>query len=153
LQILIAILGTLGSVVLVAAVIIFGETFLLEGFVSPAAGVEIQGWLDEFISSQIFALSIGAVLALVWHSIAFKSSGRKDDHRVWWVVIWVLCLMISLVLLGIQLPDTEEGISYAYLMAFVNGLLAFWLATVWCTPGACKYAPMGAGKMRGLFKL
>ena len=152
-NLLIAILGSLLSALIWAGVIVFGEPLLLQNLVAPAAGVDIQGWLDEFLKSQTFALAIGSIVALSWHVTASRGSGRYDDRRIWWIIAWMVCILSSIFLCAWLLPDTQEGVAWAYALSFLNGLVPFWLGTVWCTPGTCKYAPLGAGRMRGLFSL
>ena len=152
-NLLIATLGAFCTAGLWAAVIVLGEPLPLEGVIAPAAGVDIQGWLDEFIRSQFYGVVWSVMLALFWHFIASGSSGRHSDRRIWWAITWIICLLTSIVLCALLLPDTQEGVFWAYLLASINGVVPFWLGTVWCTPGACKYAPLGAGRMRSVFGL
>ena len=150
------IIGFIGAVlfaVVFAAAVIFAEPALLEGVVAPATGVEIQGWLDEFVRSQVYAVAVAAVLAIGWHVIAYYSSGRRADRRLGWVLVWIVGLLCSWLLCALLLPATQEGGVWAYALASLNGALPFWLGTVWCTTGACKYAPLGAGRMRSVLGL
>jgi hypothetical protein len=153
LNLLIAMLAGLCTAALWFGILIFGEPLLLEGVVAPAAGVDIQGWLDEFLRSQFYAVALAITLALLWHLTASGCSGRHSDRRLWWSMTWIMSLLTSIVLCALLLPDTQEGIFWAYLLALINGVVPFWLGTVWCTPGACKYAPLGAGRMRSVFGL
>ena len=150
---IVAIIGVVASAGVWVAIIVFAELTILEGLVAPAAGVDIQGWLTEFMQSQTFAVTLAACLALVWHLIATRCSGRNSDLRILWVCLWTFSVFMAILLCAVLLPDTQEGVVWAYAFAFLNGMVPFWLGTVWCTPGACKYAPFGAGRMRGVFGL
>ena len=71
---IIAILGAVFAFGLWYAVIVFGEPMVLQSLVSPAPGVDIQVWLDEFMRSQVFAVAIACILALTWHATSFQCS-------------------------------------------------------------------------------
>lgn len=128
------------------------EPFVLQNLIAPAAGMDIQDWLDEFQRGQVFVVACATFLSLIWHGIAYLNSGRHGDGRILWVVLLVTGVVMSLALCAWLLPDTQEGVEWAYVVAFVNGFAPFWLGTVWCTPAGGKYAPIGAQFMRGLFK-
>jgi hypothetical protein len=153
LGLLIGVLGAVLSALAWTGVVNFGQLALLQNLIAPATGVDFQGWLEEFRKSQSEAILIALVLAVLWHAAASRSSGRHSDRRVWWMIAWALCILCSVLLCIFKLPDTQEGVVWAYVLAWLNGMIPFWLGTVWCTPGACKYAPLGAMKMRGVFGL
>lgn len=135
------------------ALVVFGEPVLLQSFVIPAPGVEFQEWLQEFLKSQIYSLELSAGLALAWHLVAACNSGRYSDRRVWWVVMWIFSGAASVGFWVWLQPDTQQGLFWAYALAVLNGLGPFWLGTGMWTPGASKYAPLAAARMRGMVGL
>jgi hypothetical protein len=128
----------------------FVEPAILENLVTPSDG-NIQDWTVPFMNSQHIALAIGLSLAVIWHIVARRSSGRHSDRRILWIISWALCVAASLSLEATTLSEANEGVEFAYILGFLNGLAPFWLGTSWCTAGACKYAPLGAGNLRGAF--
>jgi len=152
LSIAIALFSATVTVFLWYAVVFFLEPLLLQSVVTPASGMDVQDWLSGFEQPQVVALIVVWLLAVIWHPVSFKSSGRRGDRRILWVVFLIICSLCSLILCILLLPKTEYGAFWAYSLAFLNGCIPFWLGTVWCTPGACKYAPVGAKSMRGFFR-
>jgi hypothetical protein len=146
---LIALFGATVALFLWYGVLVFLEPLLLQNVVTPASGMDIQDWLSGSEQSQVVAIVVAWLLAVVWHVISFLSSGRHGDKRILWTTLQVFCPVLSLVLCVLLLPKTEYGALWAYNLAVLNGLIPFWFGTVWCTPGACKYAPLGAKSMRG----
>lgn len=151
-RLLIGLFGATVACLLWYAVLHFLEPLLLQNVVTPAAGMDIQDWASGFEESQVVAILVAWFLAVVWHPVSFFSSGRRGDRRILWTMFQALCVLNSVILCILLLPKTEYGAVWAYAMAFLNGLFPFWLGTVWCSQGACKYAPMGAKSMRGFFR-
>lgn len=151
-RLLVALFGATVAVFLWYAVVFFLEPPLLQSLITPASGMDVQDWLSGFEQTQVVALIVVWVLAVLWHPISYLSSGRHGDKRILWAVFQMFCAVFSLILCILLLPKTDYGAFWAYSAAFLNGFIPFWLGTVWCTPGACKYAPMGAKSMRGFFR-
>jgi hypothetical protein len=127
---------------------VLAEGALLQGVVSPRAGMKIQVWLDEFMGGQIAAIAVAAVLGLLWHIIAIYSGGAI---RGLWLILGFVSIAIAIGITALFLPLTQEGLIWAYLFSFINGGATYWIATV-RTDGPCQYDPIGAIAIRRIGK-
>jgi len=108
------------------------------------ADMTLQEWVRLY--SRGYALStVGVVsLATAWHVVALIDTGRHSDRRGFWLILWAGSVLQSIILLQLSPPLGVGGPLWSYLFAAADGLMTFWLATVWCTPVAHKYAPFGS---------
>jgi hypothetical protein len=144
----------LGGVALAFAIVLGLATLqmlLLREKVTPPAGTDIQIWLDEFKMCQDTVITIAAALAFIWHVIALVSKSITIDHRWFWLILWCACAVAAGTLSFTLLLDAQSGSLWAHPFGFVNGILTYWLGTVWNTPATNKYAPLGAMTVRRAF--
>lgn len=112
------------------------------------SGFEFDRQLSVYERTLWVTLLTTVVLAVAWHVIALFDVGRRGDRRAIWFILWMLAPLQGVLWLYVFL---NESLTLAiYLITALNEILTFWLATVWCTPSAHKYTPLGSIWLRRL---
>ena len=152
LQHVICILGIL----LIAAFFVFlgviVEPLVLDAFPPQLpTDLEMDQWMESFELWALICVGAAAAASFLWYGIGqnvFRASGgRSYGKRGLWLFLFILpmCAVIFSILL---IEEAESGLWLAYLFFIANGLIPYYLATLFCSPVSVKYTPIGAEGIR-----
>ena len=131
-----------------------GESFGTS-IVAANSQLDYEDWIDEYKGlvniMTVLMMIIGALYYLILRfasKITFPDDGGK---RMFWAVFFTLTLIISLVfpyIYAVIEDDFINGLKISLLFVVIYGLLYFWLGSLFITPPAYKYSPLGATVVR-----
>ncbi len=126
------------------------DVFLFERIVPPA-NVKLEDWLESFKWWGTAGITASWASSLLWYvqgQWLFKvNDWRRANNRPVWVVMFFAPVVV--VILGILFTEqAQEGAILAYIFYAVNWVICFYLATVFFSPSAFKYDPLGAKFLR-----
>jgi len=131
---------------------VYGERALLQDFVFPLAGTNLDVWLSDFTRASTYGIGVAVIGSLIWYLctgwILGVRNWRKAGRRWLWFGVGVGTVVVSTVI-GIYLvPPLRTGELATYAFFAVNSILVYYLITVFATPPSYKYSPAGATSLR-----
>jgi hypothetical protein len=120
------------------------EENLIYNMVIPIPGVTIDQWIEAFRKLALIGISVAWTSAVLWYVTAqwgmkvnfFKNAGK----RTIWFLYFLLPVLAAVVIILLH-PQSQEGAWISYALQFINGILSYYLSTVWFSPSAFKYTP------------
>ena len=110
--------------------------------------LEMDQWMESFELWALVCVGAAAAASFLWYGCGqnvFKANGGKSyGKRGLWGLLFILpvCAVIFSIFL---IEEAESSLWLAYLCFVVNGLLPYYLATVFFSPVPVKYTPIGGG--------
>ncbi len=125
-------------------ILIYLEEPVLYDQVMPQAGNTAEEWLDGFRPLALIVIAAAWLFAVLWYVLAqwcmkvnyYNQAGKRP--------IWFLCFavpILAIVVTILFIPKAEEGVYFAYIFQFLNGVLIYYLSTLWFSPSSFKYTP------------
>ena len=152
LQHAICICGILFIAVLFVFLVLIGETPLLDAYpLQPAGNLTEEQWLESFELWALVCVGAAAGASFLWYGIGQNvfnaNDGKSYGKRGLWGFLFILpvCAVIFSILL---VEEAESSLWLAYLFFIANGLIPYYLATLFCSPVSVKYTPIGAEGIR-----
>ncbi len=152
LQHAICICGILFIAVLFVFLVLIGETPLLDAYpLQPSGNLTEEQWLESFELWALVCVVSAAMASFLWYILGqnvFNANGAKPSgKRGLWGFLFILpvCAVIFSILL---VEEAESSLWLAYLFFIANGLIPYYLATLFCSPVSVKYTPIGAETIR-----
>ena len=127
-----------------------GSNITGHSLATASENMNYSRWLEKFFALTRATGLLNGICALIWFISArflFKVDEAADaGKRIIWAAILCLSLAISIgiphfyaPILGIKL----NGIIFGLFLAIFSGI-GYWLLTIFTTPLAFKYTPLGA---------
>ena len=139
--------------------IVFGELYFFD--VNPPQlreGTTIEQWKVGFQRWAYVCAGVSGAVSLLWYILAqwhFKINKWKDteSNRWMWFLFWFLCLTLPIIFIvaRVGVEEVESSPIWVYVFFVVNGLLPYYLITLFFSPSAFKYIPIGAKRVRSPF--
>ena len=154
LQHIICIFGILFITALFVFLAIVVEPLILEAFppqLPTYLNLTMEQWLESFELWSLICVGAAAAASFLWYWIGqsvFNANGAKPyGKRGLWGFLFILpvCAVIFSILL---VEEAESSLWLAYLFFIANGLIPYYLATLFCSPVSVKYTPIGAEGIR-----
>jgi hypothetical protein len=143
-----AFVGLLVAGAIAAVLIQFEETWLWS-IVDPVAGTKIEDWIDAYQLGAWYSLLTASMMSILWFGYSLIDSGRDGDGRSTWIAFLATAVFVSMSVCYVSFAGAQSGDRFGYAAVAVNAVLVFWPATVFCSPSAHRYAPLGARALRG----
>lgn len=153
-QHVICILGILLIAVFFVFVAVIVEPLVLDAFpptLPKDSDMNLDQWIESFELWALVCVGAAAVASFLWYGFGqnvFKANGEKSyGKRGLWGFLFILpvCAVIFSILL---IEEAESSLWLAYLFFITNGLVPYYLATLFCSPVSVKYTPIGAEGIR-----
>ena len=133
-----------------AAAYYLGSNLTGHSLATASENMNYSRWLEKFFALTRATGLLNGICALIWFISArflFKVDEAADaGKRIIWAAILCLSIAISIgiphfyaPILGIKL----NGIIFGLFLAIFSGI-GYWLLTIFTTPLAFKYTPLGA---------
>ena len=154
LQHIICIVGILFITAFFVLLAIVVEPLILEAFppqLPTYLNLTMEQWLESFELWALVCVGAAVAASFLWYGFGqnvFKTNGGKSyGKRGLWGFLFILpvCAVIFSILL---IEEAESSLWMAYLFFGVNGLLPYYLSTLFCSPVSVKYTPIGAKGIR-----
>lgn len=136
---------------------VFVEPLLLYEVVSgiPQSAGTLDNWIDDFIRWALYGIVAALGAALIWYGVGqtwiWPVEGVEDsDRRPAWIVSFALPVFVWVITVA-MLEAPEEGAWAAYLLALLNNVLCYYLATLLFSPASYRDTPLGAGPVRSMW--
>lgn len=148
---IINVVGILAIAILFYLLMSLAEVYVLNEQVIPRADITIEEWLDDF--KYWAAIGIGASLAtsLLWYVLGQwffpVDNWAASQRRPVWGLLFIFPAAVAIVSTVVT-GQPQEGWAYAPLFYLLNGILAYYMQTVFFSPSSFKYTPLGASKLR-----
>ena len=153
LQHVICILGILLIAALFVFLVVIVEPLVLDAFPPQLPTyLEMDQWMESFELWALVCVGAAAAASFLWYGIGQNvfnaNGGRSYGKRGLWGFLFILpaCAVVFSILL---IEEAESSLWLAYLCFVVNGLLPYYLSTLFCSPVSVKYTPIG-GRIRSL---
>ena len=110
--------------------------------------LEMDQWMESFELWALVCVGAAVAASFLWYGCGqnvFKANSEKSyGKRGLWGFLFILpvCAVIFSIFL---IEEAESSLWLAYLCFVVNGLLPYYLATVFFSPVSVKYTPIGGG--------
>ena len=138
------------TIICVAAAYYLGSNVTGHALATASDNMNYSRWLEKYFALTRATGLLNGLCALIWFCAArflFKiDEATGAGKRIIWAAFLILSLAISLgvphfyaPILGIKL----NGIIFAVYAAIFSGI-GYWLLTIFTTPLAFKYTPLGA---------
>ena len=118
-------------------------------------GTTIEQWKENFQTWAFVCAGVSGAVSLLWYILAqwyFKINKWEDtDNKRWvWVLFWFLCLVLPIIFIiaRVGVEEVKSGSIWVYAFFVANGLLPYYLITLFFSPAAFKYIPWKAKKFR-----
>ena len=152
LQHIICIFGILFITIFFLFIAIIVEPLMLEA-IPPQLPIDLtmDEWMDSFQLWAYVCVGAAAAASFLWYGMGqnvFKTNNQKSyGKRGLWGFLFILpvCAIIFSIFL---IKEAESGLWLAYLCFIANGLIPYYLATLFCSPVSVKYTPIGATGIR-----
>ena len=152
LQHVICILGIL----LIAAFFVFlaviVEPLVLDAFPPQLPTyLEMNQWMESFELWALVCVGAAVAASFLWYGFGqnvFNTNSEKSYGKLglWgFLFIFPVCAIIFSIFL---IEEAESSLWLAYLFFIANGLIPYYLATLFCSPVSVKYTPIGAEGIR-----
>ena len=149
LQHLICILGILLIAAFFVFLVVIVEPLVLDAFPPQLPTyLEMDQWMKSFELWALVCVGAAAAASFLWYGIGQNvfnaNGGRSYGKRGLWGFLFILpaCAVVFSILL---IEEAESSLWLAYLCFVVNGLLPYYLSTLFCSPVSVKYTPIGGG--------
>ena len=149
LQHVICILGILLIAAFFVFLVVIVEPLVLDAFPPQLPTyLEMDQWMESFELWALVCVGAAAAASFLWYGIGQNvfnaSGGRSYGKRGLWGFLFILpaCAVVFSILL---IEEAESSLWLAYLCFVVNGLLPYYLSTLFCSPVSVKYTPIGGG--------
>lgn len=153
LQHVICILGILLIAAFFVFLVVIVEPLVLDAFPPQLPTyLEMYQWMESFELWALVCVGAAAAASFLWYGIGQNvfnaNGGRSYGKRGLWGFLFILpaCAVVFSILL---IEEAESSLWLAYLCFVVNGLLPYYLSTLFCSPVSVKYTPIG-GRIRSL---
>jgi len=150
---IIFILVTLFFTFLFIFLVLIVEPIILEDYYPPNLSdtLTMEQWIASFQKWALICVGAALVAIFLWYGFAqkvFKSNNVKSyGKRGLWGFLFLL--PVAAIIVSILLVEkAESSLWLAYLFFLMDGLLPYWLVTVFSSPVAVKYTPIFAKQMR-----
>ncbi len=127
------------------------EKGLLQDMVYPIAGISIDNWIEQFSLLGFIGLIVAWISSLLWYITAEWFLKINSSKRSGGRIIWFLIFAMPIVTAGITIlliPGAQKGYFFSAVLQFVNITMSYYLATVFFSPSAFKFTPLGAKFLR-----
>ncbi|HKV42199.1 MAG TPA: hypothetical protein VJX67_23555 [Blastocatellia bacterium] len=125
---------------------------ILNNVVSPPPEVQIEDWINRFKGLGTFVLGAALLAALLWYVLgqwALDVSRWRDSQKRWvWLLLLFFLPILSFVAAIVSLRQAQEGAPLAYIFLVANAIVCYYIGTLFSSPSAFKYTPLGARKIR-----
>ncbi len=149
LQHVICILGILLIAAFFVFLVVIVEPLVLDAFPPQLPTyLEMDQWMESFELWALVCVGAAAAASFLWYGIGQNvfnaNGGRSYGKRGLWGFLFILpaCAVVFSILL---IEEAESSLWLAYLCFVVNGLLPYYLSTLFCSPVSVKYTPIGGG--------
>ena len=149
LQHVICILGILLIAAFFVFLVVIVEPLVLDAFPPQLPTyLEMYQWMESFELWALVCVGAAAAASFLWYGIGQNvfnaNGGRSYGKRGLWGFLFILpaCAVVFSILL---IEEAESSLWLAYLCFVVNGLLPYYLSTLFCSPVSVKYTPIGGG--------
>lgn len=143
------ILGILFFTALFVFLAIVVEPLILEDFPPQLrTNLTMTQWLESFELWALVCVGAAVAASFLWYgfgqNVFNANSGKSYGKRGLWGFLFILpvCAVIFSIFL---VEEAESSLWLAYLCFVANGLLPYYLATVFFSPVSVKYTPIGGG--------
>ena len=114
--------------------------------------VKEDQWLASFQRWAFICVGVAGFASFLWYGLAqwgLKINRWEDaGKRSWWIILFFLPIL-AIILSVIFVERAKSGLRFEQWIFFlINGLLSYYLATLWFSPSAFKYTPAGAKYFR-----
>ena len=142
------ILGIPLITVVFICIVIFVEVPILED--NPPQlpeNVTVGEWLSSFQFWALICVGSAALTSFIWCGFGQKVFKANDDkpsgkRGLWGILFLIPALAIIFSILFIEQAENESWL--AYVCFIVNGLVPYYLATLFFSPTSVKYTPIGS---------
>ena len=153
LQHIICILGILSITAFFVFLAVIVEPLVLDAFPPdlPTHLENLDQWMESFELWALVCVGAAAAASFLWYWIGqnvFNANGGKSYGKrgLWgFLFIFPMCAVIFSIFL---IEEAESSLWLAYLFFIANGLIPYYLATLFCSPVSVKYTPIGAEGIR-----
>ena len=128
------------------------EPLILESFPPQLRqNLTKEQWLESFELWALVCVGTSAVASFLWYGIGQNvfgaNRGRSYGKRGQWGLLFILP-GIAIILSILFIEETESSLWLAYLFFIANGMIPYYLATLFFSPVSVKYTPIGAEGIR-----
>ena len=118
---------------------------ILETYIAPPAGTNLEDYLDRLVLLSIVGFIISALASCVWEWRALYFRYTKEElmssrYRFWWWLLFFVCCVVSYACFEI-LRRPNEGAAYITLFLFGITIGPYYIATLFFSPSGAKYVP------------
>ena len=128
------------------------EPMLLDTYQPSLPGdLTMDQWLSSFRFWACVCVGAAVFAIILWYlfgQTVFKTIHEKPNGKRW---LWGFLFLLPICAIAISFYFIEETISeplLAYLCFVVNGLVPYYLATMFFSPTSVKYTPIGSMRFR-----
>ncbi len=143
--------GITGIVFLFYLILTQVEKGLLQDMVYPIAGISIDNWISQFSMLGLIGLIVAWISSVLWYTTAewfLKiNSSKRSGGRIIWYIIFLMPIITAGVTIFL-IPGAQNGYIFSVILQFVNITMSYYLATVFFSPSAFKFTPLGAKFLR-----
>ena len=141
----ICIVGSLFLIIFFIFAVYILEPMLLKTY-PPNLPIDttIDLWIESFQTWAYVCVGAAVIAIILWYlfgQTVFKTNHEKPNgKRGLWALLFILPAC-AIAISFFSLDETESEPVLAYLFFVVNGLLLYYLATVFFSPPSVKYTP------------
>ena len=156
-QVVTEVLGSLGTLLGLGWLLWWAEQFVLKPFLvaEVETGLTVADLMDMFEFSFYLIVLIAGGGILVWYGLSrwwFKVIHRHEaQKRLVWSIIGLVVLVACTACSLYTFQRAEEGWLLARSFLIFSGTLLYYITTVFFTPAAFKYIPLGASRLKPRF--
>ncbi|MBF0342595.1 MAG: hypothetical protein HQL06_00030 [Nitrospirae bacterium] len=114
---------------------------------------DLETWEKQFITGAYIVCAFAAFISVLWYGLTqwhfkvvdWKSVGKRPLWLFLFFIIPIAAFLFGLVYLK---DYVEQGIGWPAGFYAINSMLCYYLSTLFCSPVAFKYTPIGATLVR-----
>jgi hypothetical protein len=121
--------------------------------VDPSPGTRMEDWMAAYERAAWWSLLMAATMSVLWCTYSLIDTNREGDGRAAWAAMYAVCVIAAMGLCYIWFAGSQVGAWAGYAAVTADSIVVFWLSTLFFSPSAHRYAPIGALSLRGRFGL
>ena len=114
--------------------------------------ITMEQWRASFRIWAAACVGAAGITSFLWYVLGqwfFKINRWQDTEGKRW--IWGLLSLLPIVAIVLScflVERAESNLTWVYVLFFLNGLLPYYLITLFFSPSAFKHIPIGAKRIR-----
>lgn len=145
----------LGAMIASLVTYYIGESFGQSIVAGATEKLKLNVWTDAYKGlvnvMTVLMMLIAFIYYVMLRFVSKVSSPNDGGKRGFWGIFLCLTIVVSLVfpfIFAAINDDFVNSIKISVLFTFVYGIVYFWLGSIFVTPDAYKYSPIGATAVR-----